>query len=54
MREKEIGVECGVIEWVQCNTLRWFGYMEKNLNGEFIKKVYGSEVEGPNLRQTIF
>ena len=42
------GVKYGVMDWVKRNTLRWFDEREKN--GEFVKKVYASETEGPRRR----
>ncbi len=39
------GVNCGVVEWVKRNTLRWFGHIE-----EFVKKVYVSGGVDPNSR----
>ncbi len=32
------------------STLRWFGHIERMENGEFVKKVYLSSVEGTNRR----
>ncbi len=40
-------VGCGVVEWVKRSTLIWFGHIERMENEEFVKKVYGSGVEGP-------
>ncbi len=34
------GVNCGVVEWVKRNTLRWFGHVERMGIEEFVKKVY--------------
>ncbi len=50
MRERGSGVGCGVLEWVKRNTLRWFGYIERMGNDEFVKKVYMSSAEGTNRR----
>ncbi len=44
------GVNCGVVEWVIRNTLRWFGHIERMGSEEFVKKVYMSESVGPNSR----
>ncbi len=44
------GVNCGVVEWVKRNTLRWFGHIERMGSEEFVKKVYVSESVGPNSR----
>ncbi len=49
MRGRGSGVECGVVEWVKRNTLRWFGYIERMGNEEFVK-VFLSSVEGTNRR----
>ncbi len=38
------GVNCGVIEWVKRNTLKWIGHIERMGSEEFVKK------EGPNRR----
>ncbi len=32
------------------STPRWFGHIERMENEEFVKKVYRSNVEGPNRR----
>ncbi|KAK3893665.1 hypothetical protein Pcinc_002527 [Petrolisthes cinctipes] len=50
MSEKAIGIECGVVERVKRNTLRWYGHVERKQGEEFVKKVYGSEVVGPGVR----
>ncbi len=36
------------LEWIQRNTLKWFGHVERIGSKEFVKKVYESELEGPN------
>ena len=36
-----------MVEWVKRSTQRWFGHVERMNYGEFEKKVYMSEVEGP-------
>ncbi len=43
-------VNCGVVEWVKRNTLRWFGHIERMGSEEFVKRVYMSERVGPNSR----
>lgn len=40
MGEMAIGVDCGVIESVKRNTLRWFGHVERMGDGELTKRVY--------------
>ncbi len=50
MRGRGSGVGCSVVEWVKRSTLRWFGYVERMENKEFVKKVYRSSVKGPNRR----
>ncbi len=44
------GVNCGVVEWVKRNTLRWFGHIERMGSEEFVTKVYVSEGVGPSSR----
>ncbi len=44
------GVNCGVVEWVKRNTLRWFGHTERMNNEEFVKKVHVCQLVGPNSR----
>ncbi len=44
------GVGCGVGDWVKRSTLRWFGYIERMENEEFVKTVYQSSVKGPERR----
>ncbi len=34
------GVNYGVVEWVKRNMLRWFGYIDRMGNEEFVKKVH--------------
>ncbi len=43
-------VNCGVVERVKRNTLRWFGHIERMESEEFVKKVYMSESVSPNSR----
>ncbi len=50
MRSHVNGVNCGIVEWVKRNMLRWFGHIERMGNEEFLKKVYMSESVGPNSR----
>ena len=50
MSEKGIGIDCGVVEWVKRNTLRWFGHLERMEKGEITRRVYESEIEGPGVR----
>ncbi len=44
------GVNCGVVEWVKRNTLRWFEHIERMETEEFVKEVYVSESVGPSSR----
>ncbi len=44
------GVNCGVVEWVKRNTLRWFGHFERMGSEEFVKKVHVSESVGPTSK----
>ena len=37
------GVNCGVVEWVKRNVLRWFGHIERMGSEEFVRKVHVSE-----------
>ncbi len=41
------GANCGVVELVRRNTLRWFGHVERMVSEEFVKKVYVSKSVGP-------
>ncbi len=50
MESRANGVNCGVVEWVERNTLRWFEYIERMGSEEFVNKVYMSESVGPNNR----
>ena len=45
-----LGINCGIIEWVKRNTLRWFGHVERMQVGELAKRIYTSEVEGTGIR----
>ncbi len=44
------GVNCGVVECVKRNTLRWFGHIERMKSEEFVKGEYVRESMGPNSR----
>ncbi len=44
-----IGVNCGVVEWVKRNILKWFNHVERMGSDEFVK-VYESEFESSNRR----
>ncbi len=44
------GVNCGVVEWVKRNTLRWSGHIERMGSEEFVKKVYIGVNMVPNSR----
>ncbi len=44
------GVNCGLVEWMKRNTLRWFGHIGRMGSEEFVKKVHMSESVGPNSR----
>ncbi len=44
------GVNCGVVEWVKRNTLRWFGHTERMGSQKFVKRMHMSESVGPNSR----
>ncbi len=46
----EVGVGCGVVEWVKRSTLRWFGHIGRMENEEFVKEVYQNSIEGANRR----
>ncbi len=39
------GLNCGAVEWVRRNTLRWLGHIERMKSEEYVKKVYISESE---------
>ncbi len=39
------------MEGVNINNLRWFHYVERMMNEEFVKKAYGSYISGPNSRR---
>lgn len=34
------GMDCGVVEWVKCDTQRWFGHVIRMKESEFVKKLY--------------
>ncbi len=40
--------ESEVVEWVNSNTLRWFGHIERMGSEEFVKEVYVNDSDGPN------
>ncbi len=42
MSSKGEGMKCGVVEGVKCNTLRWFGHMERMAENVITKRVYMS------------
>ena len=39
------------MEWLEKNTLRWFGHLEKKKIKEFVKKVYVHKIVGPRRRE---
>ena len=50
MMEKGVGVNCGVVEWVKRSTLRWYGHVERMKDGELVKRIYESRLEGTGVR----
>ncbi len=49
MSEAAAGVECGVVEWVKRNTLRWYGLVMRMSECDFTKRVYESTIEGRGI-----
>ncbi len=45
MSSKGDGMKCRVVEGVKCNTLRWFGYIERIAENVMTKRVYMSMVD---------
>ncbi len=43
------GLKAGVVEWVERNTLRWFGHIDRMKNENW-EKMYMSETESPNRK----
>ncbi len=50
MESRANAMNCGVVEWVKRNMLRWFGHKERMGSEEFVKKVHMGENMGPNCR----
>ena len=46
MMDKASGVNCGVVEWVKRNALRWYGHVRRMPEERMTKRVYQSEVSG--------
>ena len=44
--EGAVGVNCGVIEWVKRNTMRWYGHVQRMPEDRLAKQVYMSEALG--------
>ncbi len=44
------GKNCGVLEEVKRQTLKWFGRMERMVESKMTRRVYVSEIEGGNDR----
>ncbi len=44
------GKQCGVVEELKRQTLKWFGHMEGMEEGKMTRRVYVSEIEGGNVR----
>ncbi len=40
MSRKGEGMKCGVVEGVKCNTLKWFGHLERMAENEITKSMY--------------
>ena len=50
MEEKAEGINCGVVEWVKRNTLRWYGHVRRMPEDRIAKKVFRSEATGVSGR----
>ena len=46
MSKRAVGIECGVVERVKRNTMRWYGHVRRMPEERMAKKVYQSEVSG--------
>lgn len=46
MADKASGVNCGVVEWVKWNALRWYGHVRRMPEETMAKRAYQSEVSG--------
>ncbi len=51
MSFKNEGMNCGVVEVVKCNTLRWFGHLERMGGDKLTKRIYKSGVDAVGVRR---
>ena len=50
MASRGDGTQCGVVEYVKRNTLRWFGHVERMDEGVMTKRVYKSYIDSVGVR----
>ncbi len=50
MSETAVGMDCGMVEWVKRNTLRWYEHVMRMNECDFTKMVYESTIEGRGVR----
>ncbi len=50
MSETAVGMDCGVVEWVKRNTLRWYGHVMRMNEYAFTKRVYERTIDGRGVR----
>ena len=43
-------MNCGVVEVVKCNTLRWFGHLERMGENEMTRRIYKGGVDAVGVR----
>ncbi len=51
MSETAVGMDCGVVDWVNRSTLKWYGLVTRMNECDFTKSVYGSTIEGREVRE---
>ena len=49
MWSKGEGMKCGVVELVKCNTLRWFGHIQRMDESVMTKRLYKSSIDGMHV-----
>jgi len=51
MSVKSEGMNCGVVVVVKCNTLRWFGHLDRMGESEMTRRIYKGGVDAAGVRE---
>ncbi len=50
MSETAVGMDFGVVDWVQRSMLRWYGHVMRMSECDFTKSIHESTTEGRGVR----